>query len=95
MQFFVTGDAYKLFGFIPGSVHLFGVDEGKIHLFGTDDTGKDIFSRTLHAIWTSLQVGTIGVLIAFVLALVIGGVSGYYGGRCSTPPPARRSSSSR
>ncbi|HBO90912.1 MAG TPA: ABC transporter permease, partial [Acidobacteria bacterium] len=51
-----------------------------IHLFGTDKTGKDIFSRTLHAIYTSLAVGTLGVLIAFVLALVIGGVSGYFGG---------------
>ncbi|MBM1220002.1 ABC transporter permease [Ponticoccus sp. SC2-23] len=80
LRFFVTGDSYKLFGFIPGNLHLFGVDDAKIHLFGTDEDGQDIFSRTLHAIWTSLQVGTIGVLIAFVLALVIGGVAGYYGG---------------
>jgi len=80
MQFFVTGDSYKLFGFIPGNLHLFGVDGGKIHIFGTDEDGQDIFSRTLHAIWTSLQVGTIGVFIAFVLALIIGGISGYYGG---------------
>ena len=80
VRFFVSGDSYSLFGFIPGSIHLFGVEEGKIHLFGTDEDGQDIFSRTLHAIWTSLQVGTIGVFIAFVLALIIGGVSGYYGG---------------
>ena len=56
------------------------MNEGGIHLFGTDKTGKDIFSRTLHAIYTSLAVGTLGVLIAFVLALVIGGISGYFGG---------------
>ena len=80
MRFFVKGDQYKLLGFIPGSVHLFGVDEGKIHLFGTDEDGQDIFSRTLHAVWTSLKVGSIGVFIAFVLALIIGGVAGYYGG---------------
>ena len=78
--FFAEGDDYKLFGFIPMDTHLFGVEGGKIHLFGTDEDGQDIFSRTLHAIWTSLQVGTIGVVIAFVLALIIGGVSGYYGG---------------
>ncbi|MBX2883702.1 MAG: ABC transporter permease [Granulosicoccus sp.] len=60
--------------------HLFGVDEGGIHLFGTDSSGKDIFSRTLHAIYTSLAVGTLGVLISFVLALIIGGVAGYFGG---------------
>ena len=80
VQFFVKGDDYKLFGFIPGNIHLFGMEEGYVHLFGTDSAGKDIFSRTLHAIWTSLQVGTMGVVISFVLALVIGGISGYYGG---------------
>lgn len=80
VQFFVRGDDYKLFGFIPGDIHLFGMEEGYVHLFGTDSAGKDIFSRTLHAIWTSLQVGTMGVVISFVLALVIGGISGYYGG---------------
>lgn len=77
--FFPGGDKYKLFG-MSFDKHVFGVDKGKIHLFGTDATGKDIFSRTFHSINTSLAVGTIGVLIAFVLALIIGGVSGYYGG---------------
>ncbi len=95
VEFFVEGSKYKYFNFnvdlpgdnfdfrIPGftfDTHLFGVDEGMIHIFGTDATGKDIFSRTLHAINTSLAVGTIGVFIAFVLALAIGGLSGYYGG---------------
>ncbi|MEM1265603.1 MAG: ABC transporter permease [Pseudomonadota bacterium] len=79
VQFFVQGDRYTWLG-VTLDRHLFGVDEGKIHLFGTDDTGKDIFSRTLHAIRTSLAVGTMGVLISFVLALVIGGVAGFYGG---------------
>ena len=80
LQFFVRGDDYKILGLIPGNLHLFGVDKGKIHIFGTDAAGKDIYSRTLAAINTSLAVGTIGVFIAFVLALIIGGVSGYYGG---------------
>ena len=76
---FPQGDKYKFFG-MSFTTHLFGVDKGKIHIFGTDSTGKDIYSRTLHAINTSLAVGTIGVFIAFVLALMIGGISGYYGG---------------
>ena len=79
MVFFVEGDPYTLFG-MKFNTHVFGVNEGKIHLFGTDGTGKDIFSRTFHSINTSLAVGTIGVLIAFVMALIIGGISGYYGG---------------
>ena len=60
--------------------HLFGMDKGGIHLFGTEKSGKDIFSRTLHAIYTSLAVGLLGVIISFVLALIIGGVAGYFGG---------------
>jgi peptide/nickel transport system permease protein len=65
---------------LTSTKHLFGMNEGGIHLFGTDKTGKDIYSRTLHAIYTSLAVGVLGVLISFVLALVIGGISGYFGG---------------
>lgn len=79
MTFLPEGDPYKLFG-MTFRTHLFGVDKGKIHLFGTDAAGKDIFSRTFHAINTSLAVGTIGVFLAFFLALIIGGVSGFYGG---------------
>ena len=95
VYFFVQGWEYSLIDIVLGlpgrafhinikaltfSTHLFGVDKGGIHIFGTDVSGKDIYSRTLHAIYTSLAVGTIGVGIAFVLALVIGGVSGFYGG---------------
>lgn len=95
VEFFVDGWEYKIFDWkfnlpgkqfdfaLPGFTfkkHLFGAREGQIHLFGTDSTGKDIFSRTLHAIYTSLAVGTLGVLISFILALVIGGISGYVGG---------------
>ncbi len=78
----VPGDAFDVkFQLFKSNIHLFGVDTGQIHLFGTDSPGKDIFSRTLHAVYTSLAVGTIGVVISFVLALLIGGVSGYFGGK--------------
>lgn len=95
MHFFVEGWEYsyiKIDWDFPGeafdldvkaltfNTHLFGVDKGGVHLFGTDKSGKDIYSRTLRAIFTSLKCGALGVFIAFVLALVIGGISGYYGG---------------
>lgn len=80
LTFFSRGMEYTFLG-IKFDRHLFGVDKGMVHIFGTDSTGKDIYSRTLTAINTSMAVGTIGVLIAFFLALVIGGVSGYYGGK--------------
>lgn len=78
----LPGDAFDIkFQLLKSTTHLFGVNEGSIHLFGTDGPGKDIFGRTLHAVYTSLAVGTIGVVISFVLALIIGGVSGYFGGK--------------
>lgn len=79
VTFFSEGVEYKFLG-ITFDTHLFGVDKGMIHIFGTDSTGKDIYSRTLTAINTSMAVGTIGVFIAFVMALMIGGIAGYYGG---------------
>lgn len=81
---FPKGYEYRLLGFIPMDRHLFGVENGFIHIFGTDAQGKDIFGRTLHAIGVSLAVGTAGVLISFVLALIIGGVAGYFGGWADT-----------
>jgi len=80
IQFFVQGEPYKLLGFIELQTHLFGVSEGSVHLFGTDSLGRDIFTRVLLATRTSLSIGIIGVLIAFVLALIIGGMAGYFGG---------------
>jgi peptide/nickel transport system permease protein len=80
IRFFVHGDSYRFLGLFETDLHLFGVEEGAIHLFGTDDLGRDLFSRLLFATGTSLSIGILGVLIAFVLALVVGGVAGYYGG---------------
>ncbi|MFH1633875.1 MAG: ABC transporter permease [Chloroflexota bacterium] len=80
IQFFVQGEPYKLFGFIDMQTHLYGISEGSIHLFGTDSLGRDIFTRVLLATRTSLSIGIIGVLISFVLALIIGGMAGYFGG---------------
>ncbi|MFK7995539.1 MAG: ABC transporter permease [Granulosicoccus sp.] len=95
VEFFVRGWEYSYIDIewnLPGTLfdidfqalttdlHLFGISEGGIHLFGTDASGKDIYARTLHAINTSLAVGTLGVLISFFLALIIGGVAGYFGG---------------
>jgi len=95
LELFVEGWEYTYFKIdwdLPGEMfdvdfrgfkfntHLFGMNEGGIHLFGTDASGKDIFGRTLHAIYTSLAVGALGVFISFVLALIIGGIAGYFGG---------------
>ncbi|MDE2888251.1 MAG: ABC transporter permease [Gemmatimonadota bacterium] len=48
--------------------------------FGTDDFGRDVLSRVIHGARISLRIGVAAVLIALVLGVPIGLVSGYWGG---------------
>ena len=80
VKLFVQGEPYKLLGFIQSDRHLFGTSEGFIHLFGTDKIGRDVFSRVIYATRVSLSVGIFGVLVAFILGLLMGGIAGFYGG---------------
>lgn len=75
------GEPYKFLGF-KTNLHLFGVAEGEGYFFplGTDQFGRCLFSRTLVGSQVSLTVGVIGVLISFAIGIVLGGISGYFGG---------------
>ena len=81
LRFFRAGHPYKLLGLFPTERRLFGVAEGYVALFGTNQLGMDIFSQTLYAGRVSLSVGLVGVLISFLVGVILGGVSGYFGGR--------------
>lgn len=48
------------------------------HLFGTDAYGRDVFSRTLHAIPVDLQLGLIATYVPMVLGMVVGALAGFY-----------------
>ena len=80
VYFFVKGNRYKMWGLIESDIHLFGVKEGHLHLLGTDQLGRDLLSRLFHATRTSLTIGVVGLFISFFLGLIIGGVSGFFGG---------------
>jgi peptide/nickel transport system permease protein len=80
VHFFVKGDPYEMWGLIKSDRHLFGVEEGHLHLLGTDQLGRDILSRLFHATRTSLTIGVVGLVISFFLGLIIGGISGFFGG---------------
>ena len=93
IRFFTHGKKYKLLGMIQTNIHLFGVedpnpkadeDPPQILLFGADSLGRDLFSRTLLGSQVSLTVPLLGTAISFVLAIIIGGISGYYGGIIDT-----------
>ncbi|WP_428034762.1 ABC transporter permease [Amphritea sp.] len=92
IQFFVKGWEYSLIDLSVGGLnldlrwdrHLFGVEQGQIHLMGTDEDGKDVFSRTLHAVWVTISIAIVALVVKLFASLFVGGVSGYFGGRVDT-----------
>ena len=81
IHFFVHGDSYKLWGLFPGDLHLFGSKDGVFSILGRDRGGRDLFSRIVYASRVSLSIGLLGIALSLFLGIVLGGISGYYGGR--------------
>lgn len=50
------------------------------HLLGQDDLGRDVLSRVMHGAKVSMQVGVMVVLISAFIGMIVGAISGYYGG---------------
>lgn len=81
VRLFVRGAPYRFWGLFETDIHLFGVDNGgTLFLLGTDHLGRDLLSRIIYGSRISLTIGLVGVTLSFVFGLVIGVVSGYYGG---------------
>ncbi len=81
LRFFVHGDSYKLWGLWESDLHFFGVEGNKrAYLFGGDQQGRDLLSRIIYGSRVSLSIGLIGVALSFGIGVVLGAISGYYGG---------------
>ena len=82
LRWFEKGAAYRVFGILPFDRHLVRVDEpARLYLLGADSRGRDLWTRTLFGAQVSLSIGLIGVAISFTIGLIVGGLSGYLGGR--------------
>jgi peptide/nickel transport system permease protein len=88
ISFFAHGEPYRLFGFIPADRHLLSVGGAEtshaLVLLGTDVQGRDLWSRLIFATRTSMTIGFVSVALSLVLGVVLGGVSGYFGGLIDT-----------
>ncbi len=67
-------------------------EEGKLlqsaglkgYLMGTDGRGRDVFARIAHGGKTTMTVGAVAVLVSSVIAVIVGSLSGYFGGWVDT-----------
>jgi peptide/nickel transport system permease protein len=50
------------------------------HWLGTDNLGRDVLSRMLHGAGISLTVGLIAVFVSLSIGMIVGAISGYFGG---------------
>ncbi|TDX35970.1 peptide/nickel transport system permease protein [Halanaerobium congolense] len=81
IKFFQQGDSYQFLGVFESNIHLFGVEADQpIFILGSDNYGRDLFTRILYGGRVSLFIGFIAIFITTFIGLIMGGISGYYGG---------------
>jgi peptide/nickel transport system permease protein len=61
-----------------GKVVTFGL---KGYLLGTDELGRDLFNRLINGGKMTMTIGAISVVISTVLGIIVGGISGFFGGK--------------
>ncbi len=78
---FGHGEPYRLLGLFPTDRHLLVRASGApLLLCGADRLGRDVLARTLWGARVSLAVALMGLVVAMAVALLVGGVAGFFGG---------------
>ena len=82
LGFFVEGAPYKLLGLIETNIRLIGPlnPDDPMYLMGADRLGRDILSRTIYGSRISMTIGLVGVGLSLFFGILLGGISGYFGG---------------
>jgi peptide/nickel transport system permease protein len=90
ISFFVHSYPYKFWGLFETDLHFVGanVDPNDLnqtfYLLGSDRLGRDQLSRILYGTRISLSIGLVGMTMSFFLGILLGGISGLYGGMIDT-----------
>jgi len=88
VRFFARGFQYDFLGLFTTDLHLLGVEgaraEDSLFILGTDLQGRDLWSRLVYATRISMTIGLLSVALSLFLGLLLGGVSGFYGGWIDT-----------
>jgi len=85
LRFFTRGEPYTFWGLWEANVHLFGLRDAEgeavtLSLLGRDRMGRDVLSRVIYGTRISMSIGLVGVALSLSLGILLGGISGYYGG---------------
>ena len=80
---FGHGYSYRLLGLIPTDRHLFASSDPNLpfYPFGSDRLGRCVWSRIMQGAQISLSIGLVGVTLSLFIGVLLGGISGYFGGR--------------
>ncbi|MCQ2601179.1 MAG: ATP-binding cassette domain-containing protein [Treponema sp.] len=87
LKFFVHGEKYKFLGLIESDIHFMGTvpdENGNVYpayLFGADNLGRDMLSRMIYGSRISLTIGFVATAVSLLLAIILGGLAGYFGGK--------------
>ncbi|MGP3968359.1 ABC transporter permease [Streptomyces sp. 6N223] len=86
VHLFARGEPYSFLGLFETDIHLIGPadPDQPMFLLGSDSTGRDVLSLIIHGAQISLSIGLLGVAVAFVIGVTLGGISGYVGGKTDT-----------
>jgi peptide/nickel transport system permease protein len=84
LELFARGYSYSFWGLFESDIHLVGTagarTESTLFLLGTDGLGRDQWSRLVLGTRISLTIGLAGVALSLLIGIVLGGISGYFGG---------------
>ena len=75
------GNEYEIVWYIDKDVDINSyAPASSSHFFGTDEKGMDIFIRLMYGGQVSLTLGFIVVILETIIGIIMGGISGYFGG---------------